>query len=441
MTQSYQIKLVGDTLWINFNRKFDVPGDRIIQDAYQQLQELLTSAQLIGGSILKINGRASLPIAYLLAHELGHLYNVVAVCDPRLLGQQQNRYVVVISYTDEYSVGDVLEFGEEQVRLVTVTKPNSKEQSTFFASADHDVLTVFNTKAPGNQIAADAAARIDELIKSGQLEGGKLLKINGKNTLLASYVIAHQLQHLYSAIAIFDPKIGDIGIERYIVAIQHGSDHPVGTVIEQAVTVQKTVKVALCGFPGAGKTCLREGLKDVIKNIDSIPDDFCYVISACPDGDTAYFLPTAQKYPEVAKELREKIKRGFTNNFANSKAAEISNIQNPLLIFDVGGKITEHNEIIMSEATHAVILAKQGESSFENNVQPWLEFCQSLKLPVVAIVYSDYHGTSDVIEPNSEILTGTIHHLDRQVNASSRPMVMKLASLLIDLRHNHEQTE
>jgi CRISPR-associated protein Csx3 len=436
MTHSYQIKLVSDALKVNFHSEFDVPGDRIIKDAYKQLQELLTSGQLIGGGILKINGRASLPIGYLLAHELGHLYNVVAVCDPRLLGQQQNRYVVVISYADEYSVGDILEFGEDKVRLITAIKPNSQEESTFFASVDGDVLTVSNSKAPGNQIAADAAARINELINSGQLKGGKILKINGKNTLLASYVIAHQLQHIYSAIAIFDPKIGDIGVERYIVAIQHGSDNPVGTVIEQAVTQQKTVKVSLCGFPGAGKTCLREGLKNVIKNMDSIPDEFCYVISACPDGDTAYFLETAQKYPEVAKELRERVKRGFTDKFADAKAAEISNIQNPLLIFDVGGKITKHNKTIMSEATHAVILAKQEKLTFENNVQPWQEFCQSLNLPVVAIIYSDYHGTSDLIQPNSKILTGTIHHLDRQVDVSSRPMIKELANLLIDLRHD-----
>lgn len=435
MGDSYQIKLEGDTLRVGSSENLDVTGDRLIQDARSQLQILMAAGEIKGGALLKINGRASLAIGYLFAHELGHLYNVIAVCDPRLHGEQQNRYVVVISYLEEYDVGDIIECGDRQVKKVATALPYNQEQATFFANVDGDTLRVFNTKALGNQIAADAAARIDQLIKSRQLTGGKILKIHGKNTLLASYVIAHRLGHLYSAIAVFDPKIGDVGIERYIVATQHGSSHSIGSIIEEKIISkqQEIVKVALCGFPGAGKTCLREGLKYAIKNITTISDDFCYVISGCPDGDTAYFLETAQKYPEVAQELRERVKKGFTDEFAYAKATEIKNIQNPLLIFDVGGKITKHNQIIMAEATHAVILAKQEELSEQNHVQPWLEFCQSLNLPVVAIIYSDYHAKSDVIEQNDDILKGTVHYLDRQVDASSRPMIKELAKLLVNL--------
>ena len=431
MTDSYLIKLEENTLRVNPNKEYDVPGDRLIQDARSQLQGLISAGQ--GGSLLKINGSSSLAIGYLLAHELGHLYKVIAVCDPRLQVEKQNRYVVVISYDDKYNVGDIIECSDTETTKVATVTPNSKANSTFFANVEGDILKVGCVRTDGNQIAIDAAARIDELIASGKLRGGKLIKVNGKATLLSSYVIASRLGHLYGAIAVYDPKICDMGIDRYIVALSHGSGMAVGSVLEYPVPQKPTAKVAICGYPGAGKTCLREGLKYAIKKIDSIADDFYYVRSGCPDGDTAYFLETAQKHPEVAQELRERIKKGYTEEYANFKAAEIRNIQNPLFIFDVGGKTSIHNRIIMSEATHAIVLAKQEESTAEKNVQPWLDFCQELKIPVVAIIYSDYHGTSDKSDRTSPIFTGTVHHLDRQVDASSRPTIKELANLLITL--------
>ena len=445
MTDSYLIKLEGNTLKVGRNLKLDVPGDRLIEDARSQLQALISSAQLTGGSLLKIDGMSSLAIGYLLAHELGHLYKVIAVCDPRLQVKLLNRYVVVISYAEEYDIGDVIECSDTEAKKVAKVIPKSKDDSTFFASVEGNILKVGCIRAEGNQIAVDAAARIDELIAEGKLKGGKLLRVNGKATLLTSYVLAHRLGHLYSAIAVFDPKICDMGRDRYIVALSHGSNSAIGSILEYSVPKKLTAKVAICGFPGAGKTCLREGLKYAIENISAIPNDFCYVISACPDGDTAYFSQTAQQDLELANKLRQRNKKGYTDKFADSKAIEIKSIQNNLLLFDVGGKITTHNWTIMSEATHAVVLARKEENE-QNNVRRWQEFCQDLNLRVVAIIYSDYYGTSDTIvqqasvisrenaevsplQNDKNILIGTVHHLDRQADASSRPTVKELANL------------
>ena len=436
MTYSYLIEPEGNTLKVNPNPETDVPGDILLRDARSRLRELIATKQLTGGSLLKINGSTSLAIGYMFAHELGHLYQTIAVCDPRLHGAKQNRYVVVISYVNRYGIGDIIECNYKGVSKVTTATPNSQENSTFSANFRGDILKVDCIHAEGNQIAIDAAARIDKLIASNQLRGGKLIKINGQISLLASYVIAHRLQHLYGAIAVYDPKICDVGIERYIVTISHGSGMTIGSVIEASVAKQVTAKVAICGYPGAGKTCLREGLKNAIDTIiqaDAIPvpDDFCYVRSGCPDGDTAYFHETAQKHLEVAQKLRARTKKGFTDEYADNKADEISNIQNPLLIFDVGGKITIHNRIIMSQATHAIILARRGNE--QQGVQPWQDFCQELNLPVVAIIYSDYNGISDEIIQLQDPLIGTVHYLDRQVDASTRPTIKKLAQLLISL--------
>ena len=432
MTDSYLIQLEGSTLKVNPNIEFDVPGDRLLRDARSRLQYLIASKQITGGSLLKINGSSSLAIGYMMAHELGHLYQVVAVCDPRLHGERQNRYVVVISYADKYDVGDIIECNNTEVTTVVKVTPNSKEDSTFFANVEGNILKVGCMRALGNQIAVDAAARLNELLATGKLKGGRLIRVNGKVSLLASCVIAYRLQHLYGAIAVYDPKICDVGIDRYMVSISHGSGMAIGSVLEYLVPQQPTAKVAICGYPGAGKTCLREGLKHAIQQQKPEPDNFCYVRSGCPDGDTAYFSETAQKYPEVAREFRERTKKGYTDEYANFKADEISNIQNSLLIFDVGGRITSHNWVIMSKATHAVILAKKGEKQ-DQQVQRWLDFCQSLKLPVVAIIYSDYYGTSDKILQKDDPFIGTVHNLDRQVDASSRPTIRELARLLVTL--------
>ena len=82
----------------------------------------------------------------------------------------------------------------------------------------------------------------------------------------------------------------------------------------------------------------------------------------------------------------------------------------------------------MSEATHAVILAKD-----DAEVAQWQGFCEKLKLPIIAILHSDYNGKSDRLECESPILKGSIHHLDRKEDASSRLMVQNLVRVLVNL--------
>ena len=126
----------------------------------------------------------------------------------------------------------------------------------------------------GDQIVRDVKAQLQELINSGQLTGGKLLKINGRSTVLASYVIALELAHRYSAIAVFDPKIGDRGLDRYIITISHTPDYQVGDRVDLERDPCQTVKVVLCGAPNTGKTVFRDGLKEAILEREDVPQDF-----------------------------------------------------------------------------------------------------------------------------------------------------------------------
>jgi len=425
---AYSIHLEGDTLKVDFaktdeEKPIPAAGDVIVQDVQTRVRQMIASGELSGGNLLKINGRISVGASYTLAHEVAHLYRVVAVADTRL-----GAYVVVSSTTPEYPLASRIDF---QTGEVTEVK-RSAELSTpsFFVRWEGDVLRVeINNavQADGDQIVRDVKAQLQELINSGQLTGGKLLKINGRSTVLASYVIALELAHRYSAIAVFDPKIGDRGLDRYIITISHTPDYQVGDRVDLERDPCQTVKVVLCGAPNTGKTVFRDGLKEAIQEREDVPQDF-YTISGCPDGDGSWFAQTAQKYPELAAELKAEYKAKFTPEFAQGKARTIEVIKNSLLLFDVGGKISEENELIMQQATHAVILAKS-----ESEVADWQAFCRQLNLTVIAIIYSSLDATTDTIQTQTPQLKGTVHRLIRGESVKTRPMIQALAKKLVKL--------
>ncbi|MCC5639156.1 hypothetical protein LC593_25675 [Nostoc sp. CHAB 5844] len=86
--------------------------------------------------------------------------------------------------------------------------------STYQIKLQGDILKVGfgNTQAKGDRIVRDVAAKLDEMIATGELPGGSLIKINGRVSVLVSQVLGDKLGKLSDAIAIFDPKIGDKGL-------------------------------------------------------------------------------------------------------------------------------------------------------------------------------------------------------------------------------------
>ncbi|MBX9256498.1 CRISPR-associated protein Csx3 [Desmonostoc muscorum CCALA 125] len=301
--------------------------------------------------------------------------------------------------------------------------------TTYHIRLEGDVLRVgFGaTLATGDRIVRDAAAQLDAMIGSGELPGGSLVKINGRISVLVSQVLADKLSQLYEAIAVFDPKIGDKGLDRYVITISKHPKYVVGDILDIVRSPQQSsIKVVLCGFANTGKTCFRDGLKQALLQISHAPES--YFISGCPDGDGSWYGETARRDLDLAKKLKAEYKAKFTPEFAQLKAQEVRGINTPIFIFDVGGRISEENRLIMSEATHAVILVKD-----EAEIAPWQGFCQSLGLQVVAIIYSDYEGVSDAILGETPILLGNVHRLQRGEDVSSRPMVQALARVLVGL--------
>ena len=92
---------------------------------------------------------------------------------------------------------------------------------------DADVMRVgFGVPAKNDEIVRDAVARLAEMTKTGELAGGKLIKINGPASLPVAVAIAHAVAHLYETVAVFDPKLG-----KYVIAVSHGNEYQPGDLI------------------------------------------------------------------------------------------------------------------------------------------------------------------------------------------------------------------
>jgi CRISPR-associated protein Csx3 len=100
---TYTIALIDQVLTVGFGEP--AQNDQIVRDATARLDELTESGQLTGGTLLKINGPASMPVAFVIAHKVAHLYGAIAVYDPKL----GNKYVVCITHTPTYQLGDLID--------------------------------------------------------------------------------------------------------------------------------------------------------------------------------------------------------------------------------------------------------------------------------------------------------------------------------------------
>jgi CRISPR-associated protein Csx3 len=192
------------------------------------------------------------------------------------------------------------------------------------------------------------------------------------------------------------------------------------------------IKLVLCGPPHSGKSCFKHGLITALKTRPNAP--YPYPINACPDGEGSWFHQTAQLDLKLAQQERKKGQ--FSLEQVELYTAWVRDVNLPLTIVDVGGLISPENRSIMAATTHAVILSRDPEA-----FAPWRQLCRELEIQVIAEFHSDYDaiadeitlGTSPLIGP----LTGTIHHLDRSLDASTRPTVQALANVILELISSH----
>jgi len=187
-------------------------------------------------------------------------------------------------------------------------------------------------------------------------------------------------------------------------------------------------KIVLAGPPRSGKSCLREGLKQAIRAIPGAP--YPYVITACPDGEGAWFQETVNHDPELAAACKAAYKAKFTPEFVERVKTSVEKCSLELTLIDIGGITSVENEAICLGATHIVILA--GDTS---KIPEWREFAKKIGLTVIAEIYSDYYGTEDKVEGISQdgVLRGSVHHLERGESVAERPMIKALAEFLVGI--------
>jgi CRISPR-associated protein Csx3 len=80
----------------------------------------------------------------------------------------------------------------------------------------------FGRPAQNDEIVRDAVLALGEL----NLAGGQTVFLNGPASLPVACAIAHGVSHLFSEVAVFDPKIAG-----YVVAVSHGGQD-VGTIVQ-----------------------------------------------------------------------------------------------------------------------------------------------------------------------------------------------------------------
>lgn len=187
-------------------------------------------------------------------------------------------------------------------------------------------------------------------------------------------------------------------------------------------------KIVLCGPPRSGKSCMRQGLKDAMKQIPNAP--YPYVITACPDGEGAWFQETVNQDPEFAAQCKAAYKSKFTPEFVQRITDSVKNCTLPLTLVDIGGIPSKENEQICSSATHAILLV--GDL---NRLPEWREFCAKLGIKVIAEIHSNYHGKEDTVPVLGEdsVYRGSVHHLERGETISDRPTIRALAEILVGM--------
>lgn len=101
---TYKIDLTNDRSLLKISWGDPAANDAIVRDADARLIELKESGELSGGALIRVNGPASLPVAMVIAHHLVHLYEAVAVFDPKL-----GKYVVVSAHGGPHRLGDLID--------------------------------------------------------------------------------------------------------------------------------------------------------------------------------------------------------------------------------------------------------------------------------------------------------------------------------------------
>jgi CRISPR-associated Csx3 family protein len=170
------------------------------------------------------------------------------------------------------------------------------------------------------------------------------------------------------------------------------------------------MKVAIVGPPHSGKTVFLGGL------CENLPRDKRFLFRACPDGEGTWTWRSS----EAAKCRRKgffnpRIVDWYVEKLRTNKLA-------PIVLVDVGGKITSENHRILSEVDAVVII-----SGALDAIGEWEDFSKDCGCEILARIHSDYHASED--DPMSDPMV--VHHLERGEDVSCRPTIQRVAEIIL----------
>lgn len=170
------------------------------------------------------------------------------------------------------------------------------------------------------------------------------------------------------------------------------------------------MKVAIVGPPHSGKTVFLGGL------CENLSRDKRFLFRACPDGEGSW----TWRSPEAAKYRRKGV---FNSRIVDWYVEKLrtSNLA-PIVLVDVGGKMTPENRRILSEVDTAVIL-----SGTLDAIEEWEAFCKDCGCEILARIHSNYHASGD--DPMSDPMV--VHHLERGEDVSRRPTIQRVAEIIL----------
>lgn len=172
----------------------------------------------------------------------------------------------------------------------------------------------------------------------------------------------------------------------------------------------KTMKVAVVGPPHSGKSVFLGGL------CENLPRDKRFLFRACPDGEGSW----TWRSPEAAKYRR---KGSFNPQIVDWYVEKLRTINlAPIVLVDVGGKMTTENRRILSEVDAAIILSGDLYA-----IEEWEAFCKDCGCEILARIHSDYHALGD--DPMSDPMV--VHYLERGEDVSSRPTIQRVAEIIL----------
>jgi CRISPR-associated protein Csx3 len=174
------------------------------------------------------------------------------------------------------------------------------------------------------------------------------------------------------------------------------------------------MKIVIAGPPHSGKSVFLSGLTG------NLPRSSYYLFRACPDGEGTW----TWRSEEAARYRR---KGQFTTTLVDWYCDRLADVNlAPLTLVDIGGIPSEENRRILTEGeiNYGIILAGDPAA-----IPEWKQFLQGCGVEVIATIHSDYNGDRD--QTDGPIMS--VHYLERGEDVSSRPVIQKIAAMLLDM--------